>query len=103
MRASFGFGKIFAVQDHICAELFAIVDLNQRREFWHDHSRRNTKQFPLISQRLGVIASRRRDHASFFLIGRKLRERVARASLLKTSGALQVVELAKNLHAGDFA
>jgi len=37
------------------------------------------------------------------LIRRKLREGVACAAFLKTSGALEVVELAKDLHARDFA
>ena len=61
------------------------------------------KTVALVSQRLGVIAGGSGDDAALLLIGRKLRKRVARAALLETSGPLQVVELAKNLHAGDFA
>jgi len=50
-----------------------------------------------------VIAGRGRDHSAFFLIGGKLRECVARAAFLKTSGALQVVGLQKISMPGDLA
>ena len=40
---TFRFGKIFAVQHDIRAELLAIVYFNERREFRHDHRRRNAE------------------------------------------------------------
>ena len=103
MRVLFSFGKVLSLQQDVCTELLAIVEFDKRRKFWHDHSRRNAEQFPVISQGLCVISGRRRDHAAFLLIGRKLSKRIARPAFLKTSGALQVFELAKNFHAGDLA
>ena len=103
VRARFRFAKIFSVQDDGRAEFLAIAHFNERREFRHHDRRGNSEQFSLIGERLRVIAGRSRDDAALLLIGRKLRERVARAAFLETSGALQVVELAENLHAGDFA
>ena len=50
-----------------------------------------------------MIAGGSRDDAPLLLFGRKLRKRVACAAFLKTSGPLQVVELAENFHAGDLA
>src|SRR5437667_5106871 len=50
-----------------------------------------------------MVASRGRDHAPFFLVGRQLDKGVARASFLKTARALQVVELAENFHARGLA
>ena len=103
MRMRLRLRKIFAVQNDGRAELLAITDLDQRREFRHDHRRRNPEQFALIGKGLGVVAGGGRDHAALLLFRRQLREGVARAALLEASGALQVVELAENLHAGDLA
>jgi hypothetical protein len=50
-----------------------------------------------------MIASGGGDDTALLLIGGELRERITRAALLKTSRALQVVELAENFHARDFA
>jgi len=103
VRSSLCFGKIFSVQDNVGAEFLAIAYFDQRRVLRHDHSRGSSKKFALISERLGMIAGGSRDNAAFFLFIRKLDQRVARAAFLKTSGALQVVELAEDLHAGDLA
>src|SRR6266481_1894387 len=48
-----------------------------------------------------MIASRGRDYSAFFLLRGQLRERIACAAFFEASGALQVVQLAKNLHAGE--
>ena len=50
-----------------------------------------------------MIASGGGDDTALLLVGRELSERITRAALLKTSSALQVVELAENFHARDFA
>ena len=91
------------MQDDGGAEFLAIADLNERRVFRHHDRRRNAEQFSLVGERLGVIARGGRDHAAFLLVGRQLRESVARAAFLETAGALQVVELAENFHPGDLA
>ena len=103
MGAGLGFAEILSVQNNVRAELLAIAHLNERREFRHDDGRGNPEQFSLVGEGLRVIARRSRNDAPLLLIGWKLRERVARAAFLETSGALQVVELAENFHAGDFA
>jgi hypothetical protein len=50
-----------------------------------------------------VIAGRGGDNTALLLISGELSERITRAAFLKTSRPLQVVELAENFHAGDFA
>src|SRR5437870_9945540 len=57
----------------------------------------------LVSERLSVVAGGRSGDAAFFLVVGQLREGIARAAFLETSGALQVVELAVDLHAADLA
>jgi hypothetical protein len=52
---------------------------------------------------LSVISSRRCDYPAPLLLGRQLRERIARPAFLKASRALQIVELAENFHTHDFA
>ena len=103
VRARLGFAEIVSVQDHIGAEFLAVVYLNQRGEFWHDHSCGNTEQLSLIGERLRVIASRSGDDAALLLIRRKLNQGVARAALLEASSALQVLEFAENSHTGEVA
>jgi hypothetical protein len=92
-----------AVQDDVRAELLAIVYFNERGELWHDEGRGNAEQFSLIGERLRVVASRGGDDATLLLLGRKLRERIARPAFLKTCRALQTLELAEDFHAGDVA
>ena len=58
---------------------------------------------PLVGERLGVIAGRGGDHAFLFCSAEKLREGVARAAFLEAAGALEIVELAINLHPGELA
>jgi hypothetical protein len=54
--AGFGFTEIFPVQNNIRTEFLAIAHLYERGEFWHNDGRGYPKQFPLVSERLGVIA-----------------------------------------------
>ena len=103
MSVRLRFREIFSVQDDGRAELLAIPNLDQRRVFRHHDSRGNAKQFALVSEGLGVVAGRGRDHAALLLFGRQLRERVAGAAFFEAAGALQVIELAENFHAGDLA
>ncbi len=103
MGMRFRFGKIFSVQNDVGAECLAITYFNERRVFRHHDRGRNAEQFSLISERLRVITGRSGDDAAFLLIGGQLRECVARAAFLKTSGPLCVVELAENFHARDLA
>src|SRR5215216_2940812 len=50
-----------------------------------------------------MIARRCGDDSALLLVVRQLCQRIACAAFLKTSRALQVVELAENLHASDLA
>jgi hypothetical protein len=50
-----------------------------------------------------VIAGRGGDDAFLFLFLRKLGEGVARAALLEAPGALEIIELAINLHPAELA
>ena len=55
----------------------------------------------MVGDPLCMVAGGRRDHAALALFGRELQERVARAALLEAAGALQVVELAVDMRAGE--
>ncbi len=50
-----------------------------------------------------MIAGGGGDDAFFLLLGRELGEGVARAALLEAAGALEIIELAINLHPGELA
>ena len=100
-RASLASAKSLPCRTTRAPSFWQLVTLISGACFRHHHSRRNAEQFALISERLSVIASRRRNDAALFLIGGQLRKRVARTAFLETPGALQVVELAENLHPGD--
>src|SRR4029450_894478 len=91
------------MQDDRRPEFLAITYFHQRRKLRHHDCRGNTKQLALICERLSVITSGGGDDAALLLISGQLRECITRAALLKTSGALQVVELAENFHTRDFA
>ena len=95
------FAEVGAVQDDRCAQRAAIGDLDQRRELRHHDRRRNAEQSRVIGEALRVIAGRRRDHAAPAFVRRELEQCVARAALLEAAGALQVVELAVNMRAGE--
>src|SRR5205823_2685961 len=99
----FSFAEIFPVKNNRRSQFLAIVYFNERGKFRHHHCRGNTEQFALISERLSVIAGGRCDDPARLLVGRQLRECIARTAFLKTSCALQVVELAENFHTRDFA
>src|SRR5206468_7634642 len=71
---------------------------NKRRVLRHDDGGRNAEKFSLVGEGLRVIAGGSRDHPTFLLFWRQLRERVTCTALLKTSGALRVVEFAENFH-----
>jgi hypothetical protein len=103
VRVRFRFAEISPMQNDSRAEFLAIVYFHQRRKFRHHNCRWNTKQPALIRERLSMIASGGRDDTALLLVGGELSERITRAALLKTSRALQVVELAENFHARDFA
>ena len=55
----------------------------------------------VVRDALRVVAGRRRDDAAPALLGREQQQRVARAALLEAAGALQVVELAVDVRAGE--
>ena len=99
----FGFAEILPVHDDGGAELLAITHLDQRREFRHDDGGGDAEQFALIGEGLGVIAGGGGDDAALFLLGRQLGEGVGGAAFFETSGALEVVELAVDLHPGQLA
>ena len=94
-------GQVGAVQDDVGAELAAVGHLDQRREHRHHDGRGNAEQLRVIGDALRVIAGGRGDHAALALLGRQLQQRVARAALLEAAGALQVVELAVDVRAGE--
>src|SRR4029077_4708582 len=50
-----------------------------------------------------MVARRSSNDSALLLVTRQLCQRIARASFLEASRALQVVELAENFHAGDVA
>jgi hypothetical protein len=95
------FRQVGAVQHDVRAELPAVGDLDQRREYRHDDGRRNAEQLRVIGDALGVIAGRCGNDAALPRVGRELQQRVARAAFLETAGALQVIELAINVRAGE--
>ena len=101
----FGFNPRFieigAVQHDTRTELPTARNLVERRELRHHDSDGNGQQAGVIGNALCVIAGRRRDHAPFAGFVRKLQQRVARAALLETAGALQIVELAIDPRAGE--
>ena len=95
------FGQVGAVQHDRRAELAAVGHLDQRGELRHDDGHRNAEQRAVIGDALRVVAGRRGDHAALALRRRQLQQRVARAALLEAAGALQVVELAVDVRAGQ--
>src|SRR5205814_1299008 len=101
VRARPGFSEIFSVKNDGRAKLLTITYFNQRSELRHHHCSRNAEQFPLVGKRLSVIARGRGDHAALLLIWWQLSQSVTRAAFLEASGALQVVELAEDLHTRD--
>ena len=94
-------GQIRAVQHHRRAERAAIGDLDQRREARHHHRHRDAEEAAVVGDAERMIAGRGRDHAALALLRREPRQRVARAALLEASGALQIVELAIDVRAGE--
>ena len=88
VRVRFGFSEISSVKNDGRTKFLAITYFNQRRELRHHHRRGNAEQFALISKRLSVIARGCGDHTALLLVGRELREGIARAALLETSRAL---------------
>ncbi len=103
VRVRFGFAEILAVHDHGRAELLAIAHFDQGRELRHHDGGGNAQEFSLIGEGLGVITRGGGDDAALLLFRRQLRERVPRAAFLEASGALEVVQLAINLHPRDLA
>ena len=99
----FRFAEILPVQDHGRSKFFAITDFDERRVLRHHDRRRNAEQFPLVSERLGVVPGGGGNYAALLLVRRQLGEGVARAAFLKTPSALLVIELGKDLHPGEFA
>src|SRR5438034_870134 len=77
--------------------------LQRRRELWHHDCCRNAEQLALISECLSMIARRSCDDSALLLFLRQLSERVACAAFLKTSGPLQVIQLAENFGPRQFA
>ena len=103
VRVGLRFGEILSMQNDGRTEFLAVADLDERRVFRHHDRRGNAKELALIGQGLGVVAGGGRDDAALLLFRRQLREGVARAAFLEAAGALQVLELAENLHARDLA
>jgi hypothetical protein len=99
MRARLG--QVRAVQDDLGAELAAVGHLDQRRENGHHDGRGNAEELRVIGDSLRVIAGGRGDHAASSLLRRQLQQGVARAALLEAAGALQVIELAVDMRAGE--
>jgi hypothetical protein len=64
-------------------------------------SHRDLEQAAVIGDAQRMIGRRRGHDAAAALLGVKLLQRVARAAFLEAAGALQVVELAKNVRAGQ--
>src|SRR5439155_12077213 len=61
----------------------------------------NPKQLSVVSQAERVISGARRDNASLFLLAGQQQQSIAGTAFLKAAGALQVFQLAENLHAGE--
>ncbi len=99
---SLGFGVIVAFENHLRAEFAAGDDFHQRRETRHDHGDGDAQQLAMIRQAQRMIAGRGRDHAALPLLIIQQQQGVARAALLEAAGALQVVELAEDVHAAQF-
>ena len=50
-----------------------------------------------------MVACRSGDDPALLLFARQLRKRIPRSAFLEAPGALQVIQLAENFHAGDVA
>ncbi len=94
-------GQVRAMEHDGRAELATVRDLDQRGEFRHHDGDGNAEQPAVVGDALRVVAGGGRDHAALALLGREEQQRVARAALLEAAGALQVVELAVDLRAGE--
>src|SRR5579862_973148 len=75
--------------------------LDERRELRHHDGDRDAEQRAVIGDAKRMIARGRRDHAALALRFRKLQKRVARAAFLEAARALQVIELAVDMRAGQ--
>ena len=62
--------QVGAVQDDVGAELAAVGDLDQRREYGHHDGRGYAEQLRVVGDPLRVVAGRRGDHAAPALLGR---------------------------------
>ena len=60
---------MLAVQDDVGAVALGLRDLDGRRGVRHDDRRRDAEPLGMISDRLRVVAGRRRDHAARPLLG----------------------------------
>ncbi len=101
LRAGARFAEIGPFQHHRGAELAAIGHLDQRRELRHHHGHRDPQQRAVIGDALRVVARRGGDDAATARLRRQPQQRIARAALLEAAGALQVIELAENVRAGE--
>ena len=93
--------EVGAVKDDVGAELAAIGDLNERGELRHHDGRRDPEELRVVGDPLRVIAGRGRDHPALARVRRQLEQRIARAAFLEAARALQVVELAVDVRAGQ--
>ena len=54
----------------------------------------------MVGQPERMVPRRGRNHPAFLLLGGELHQRIARAAFLEAPGALEILQLAKNAHAG---
>ena len=94
-------GQVRAVQHHAGAELAAVGHLDQRRELRHDDGDRDPQQAAVVRDALRMVAGRDGDDAGPSGRFRQQQQRVAGAAFLEAAGALQVVELAEDMRAGE--
>ena len=94
-------GERRAGEHHLRAERLGAGDLRERRVRGHHDRRRDAEQPRVVRDALRVVAGRRRDHAVRPLLGVEPEQEVARAPLLERRGVLEVLELQRELGAGD--
>ena len=92
-----------AAKHRIGAMALGLGDLHCRSRFGHHDRHRDAEPLAVISDRLGMIARRRRDHPARALLRGQLEQFVERPALLVGRGELKVFELEPHFGADQFA
>ncbi len=94
---------IVAVEDDLGAVPAGLGDLHRRRMRRHHDRHRDAEPRAMISEALGVIACRCRDHAPRPRFGGQLQQFVERTALLVGGSELEILELDVDGRTGELA